>query len=226
MGSDSEKRKIVYESLAAQVKRLLRDNIIRGELKSGERLTETALSEQYGVSRASVREAIIELEKDGLLVKSANRSTEVIRPTKRDVREVFSLRYILELSALASWEGAGEEDLRDLAQYAERLNELPNEPSIERFQTDHDFHRRLVQQCGNLRLLEEWDRNSTLVFLFNFRATNYNPEALKLQNQHAELVDLLRRKDMEKARALWEQHLDNVVQTHSRFFMNSEMEEE
>lgn len=89
------------EAMAAQVYQQISNSIFSGELRPGQRLRERELSEQYGVSRIPVREAIHRLEQDGFLVTAPRRGAVVRRLTLKDVDELFDLRVLLESFAAA-----------------------------------------------------------------------------------------------------------------------------
>ena len=82
-----------------QVVELLREAILSGKLSPGERIVELRLSKQLGTSQAPVREALALLERQGLVVKAANRGTFVSRLHARELRELFTLRSVLDAFA-------------------------------------------------------------------------------------------------------------------------------
>lgn len=83
-------------SLRDQVVKQIRNSIIEGRINPNDRITETLLTKQLGVSRTPVREALILLEQEGLVVSSANRGCFVRAFSERDVSEIFSMRTTLE----------------------------------------------------------------------------------------------------------------------------------
>jgi DNA-binding GntR family transcriptional regulator len=89
------------EAMAAQVYQQIINSIVSGQLQPGQRLRERELSEQYGVSRIPVREAIHRLEQDGFLVTAPRRGAVVRKLTLKDVDELFDLRVLLESFAAA-----------------------------------------------------------------------------------------------------------------------------
>lgn len=84
------------EAMAGKVYQQILDSIISGRLAPGQRLRERELSDQYGVSRIPVREAIHRLEQDGFLVTAPRRGAVVRKLTLKDVEELFDLRVLLE----------------------------------------------------------------------------------------------------------------------------------
>ena len=214
MVAKNQNKTIIYESLAEKVMIQLRDMIIRGDLDHGERITETRLAEEFGVSRACVREAMIELEKDGLLVRNANRSTEVLRLTKEDAADIFAFRYMIEMNALEAWKDAGSEQIRRLEECADRMRTVMNDYTITRLQIDHDFHRELVAATGNERTLEALDRTSTLVIMICYRGARQEPATIGFGKQHFDFLEAIKKNDMVSARKIWSNHLKCVAKCH------------
>ena len=81
-------QKLAYESI--------RREVIRGTLKWGERLSEESLANSLNISRTPVREAIFQLEKEGLLEKNPHKNFFVRRFTQEEIEEIFRLRSVLE----------------------------------------------------------------------------------------------------------------------------------
>jgi DNA-binding GntR family transcriptional regulator len=86
--------------LSENVVGAIRQAIFDGELELGQRLVETELAEQLGVSRGPIREALRLLANEGLVVINVHRGTFVAKPTPNDVEELYTLRQVLETLAL------------------------------------------------------------------------------------------------------------------------------
>src|SRR5439155_16554189 len=87
----------LVRGLRKQVAARLRDDILSGRLKPGEKLAETSLVKRFGVSRAPVREALVQLTQEGLLVGQANRGVRVTLPASNELQELFlPIRSMLE----------------------------------------------------------------------------------------------------------------------------------
>ena len=86
--------------LRDQVKKILCDAILKGELKPGERVVETRIARELSVSQAPVREAILELEQMGLIKIRPYQGAYVSKPSLKDYQEAYTLRAILECEAV------------------------------------------------------------------------------------------------------------------------------
>jgi len=90
------RRELIQDEILEQ----LRKSIVAGSFRPGERLNEASLCEQFGVSRAPVREALKQLVAEGLLVKIPHKGCFVVELTAKDIREIYSLRHALEILAV------------------------------------------------------------------------------------------------------------------------------
>jgi DNA-binding GntR family transcriptional regulator len=90
------REKILPAQLERRVYERLRDEIIAGELQPGEQLVEARIAEELGVSKTPVREALIRLQRDGLVEIEPYRGARVLEPSEQDVREILELRRLLE----------------------------------------------------------------------------------------------------------------------------------
>jgi len=199
-------REIVFESM--------RDAIISGVLKPGERLMEIQLAEEMGVSRTPVREAIRKLELEGFVVMIPRKGVYVAGVSHKDVADVFEIRAALEgLAASLAAERITEEEIEQM----ERIllyNEGDEINLAEVVESDTDFHalvykasrnERLIQILGNLR--EQIQR---------FRATSLAvPGRVKEAiEEHRAIVEALASHDVEKAQELATAHIataENVM---------------
>ncbi|QOL81371.1 GntR family transcriptional regulator [Pseudooceanicola spongiae] len=153
-----------------QIVRSLRDLIVSGAVPAGERLTETDLSSQMGVSRAPLREAIRELVSSGLLVSQPYRGLFVREFSPRDLEELYSLRTTLEAMAFRHcW------DLRDDAALADldrrhcdlvRTVERGDDPA-RAIELELALHSWAYELSGHRLLNEAWQRiHPNLQFYF------------------------------------------------------------
>ena len=111
-----------YLPLRDVVFNTLREAILKGELKPGERLMELQLAAKLGVSRTPIREAIRMLEQEGLAVTIPRKGAEVAKMTAKDMEDVLLIRESLdELAATLACEKITEEQLTELA---ERMQEF------------------------------------------------------------------------------------------------------
>ena len=161
MAADTNRFSVIgFTSLSQQVTNELRKSIIENKLKAGTRITESELSENLGVSRTVIREAISILNKDGLLDRESSHCTRVAKYSSHDVKEIYDMRSCLESSAL--------ELMEDPAAIADMLKNKDKEShgiaKSEPFDglafviADMDFHTCIIKAANNSLLLDAWYR--------------------------------------------------------------------
>jgi DNA-binding GntR family transcriptional regulator len=140
-----------YQALGASVTRTLRDAILAGVLEPGAHLVESAIAEQMGVSRGPVRDAIQELEEQGLVVNIPRRGAYVVEWSAVDIQEVYTLRMMLEgLAARLAAVRITPEQCKELELL---IKEMERGCTIEEsIQLDLRFHELLCAAAHHSRL--------------------------------------------------------------------------
>lgn len=195
-------------SLRDEVRQYLRDAIIQGDLKPGEKIAEVALARELGLSQAPVREALRELEHDGLVVNHSRRGTFVRRLTGRDAWEMYSLRAELEaMAARLARANFGPSDYEHLEGFIQNMVEASRAQEHEQF-TRHDvaFHEFICKHSGHGLLLRTWRGINPLNWTAITVATLKNRDLLDLAARHHVIVDALRGQN--------EAALDEIMKDH------------
>jgi len=195
----------------------LRQEIIAGSLRPGDRLVERELADRFGVSRVPVREAIRALVAEGFVLFETPRRT-VVRPlSPTDVIELFELREALEVYAagLAAARATPEDlaELRELLTRAASATEAGDAETITDINTR--FHDRLLAMAGNTLLISVMEPVAgRLQWL-----TRRNEEWPQLLTEHQELYDAIASGDPERARTHALHHVQaNYRSTVRRLF--------
>ncbi|MBK9123488.1 MAG: GntR family transcriptional regulator [Chloroflexi bacterium] len=145
-------------SLRDQVAEQIRIAIIEGRLKPGDHIVEATLTEQFGVSRTPVREALIILERESLVISIPNYGCYVRAFTADDIRALFSMRVALENFAaeliVDKLDANDHAHLNDLIERQRRLIEQNNFREVR--STDMEFHRYLVTRSEHPHLMRNW----------------------------------------------------------------------
>ncbi len=135
----------------------LREAILRGELRPGEKLTAAALSTRWDVSQTPLREAFQRLAEEGLVELRAQRGARVAPASTRDAEEVYELRLMLEPRALRdsllNTDGLHRREIVDaLARYEQAMANVGDDVTAV-FDAHREFHAVLLSRCTNRRLL-------------------------------------------------------------------------
>lgn len=136
-------------SLSRWVFRQIEQSILSGEYAPGEALVETKLSAKLGVSRTPVREALCQLELDGLVHNTPNKGTVVVGVSERDIDDIYTIRSLIEGMA-ARWaaEYITEQEISELTENVELQEFYLARADIERVRTlDDRFHAILYDAC-------------------------------------------------------------------------------
>lgn len=197
-------------SLVAMVAERLIDAILRGRLAAGERIIETRIAEQLGVSRSPLREALKKLEAEGLVASRKGRGTFVVSPGPGDYERMVPVRAILEGQAARSL--AGQEV--ELVPLLERNRQLKEAAVLGDPHACSDagwrFHATLVQLAGNPYLTNAWQSLSILVRQYMHRNDVYARDTDLTLRVHDFIVDTIRAGDPDRA----EQCLRGLVTLH------------
>ncbi len=144
------------ETLRAQVENHLREAIVSGKLKPGEKLIERELCEMLGVSRPSLREALRKLEAEKLIVNVPHRGPEVASMSMKEARDLYALRRLLESYAAHEFARlASDEQVKSLAKVVKRLRDASSKNSRGGvLQAKTDFYDILLGGSGNALVSE------------------------------------------------------------------------
>jgi DNA-binding GntR family transcriptional regulator len=143
---------ITRARLSADVHKELLGEIIRGEIAPGQRLKDTELAERLGVSRTPIREALLRLEREGILSSQKHLGFSVKCLQESEIREVYPLVRLLECSALDSSPLPCPEKVRKLSELDLAMKQEGSDP-LRRIELDSAWHSALVEDSGNKHLL-------------------------------------------------------------------------
>ncbi|WP_321529999.1 GntR family transcriptional regulator [uncultured Desulfuromonas sp.] len=145
-----------HQTLREKILENIRDAILKGTLKAGERVSEPDLAERYGISRTPIREAFRQLESEGYLTVVPRKGAVVTALTERDVEEFYSIKSILEgYAARLAAEKLTDKDVDRLKTINNRLAKLASAGDVKTFFRVHnEFHEQFIRASGNEKLLE------------------------------------------------------------------------
>ena len=188
----------VFRTIREQIADRIRDDVIFGRLAEGTSLREQALAKQYGVSRAPIRDALLQLTQEGLLVAKPNCGVRVGSPSGEEIQPlVVELRRKIEVFALRkAFSRLTDNDVQHLEDTVQRLKTAcENEDLADVVQQDMALHRHILEATGNTDLLAMWLPIVSRMFLHYSRHRNM----MESYREHAAIVDAIRRKDRKAA---------------------------
>lgn len=200
-----------YLPLRDVVFNTLREAILKGELKPGERLMELQLAARLGVSRTPIREAIRMLEQEGLAVTIPRKGAEVAKMTEKDMEDVLQVREALdELAATIACEQMTQEELTELMRAMHEFEESTKTGDVKRIaESDVKFHDIIYHATRNPKLVSML--NNLREQMYRYRVEYLKNEKIypKLLKEHQEIAEGLATKNKEKVTAMMHQHIEN-----------------
>ena len=174
-----------YLPLREVVFNTLRQAILKGELKPGERLMEIALAEKLGVSRTPIREAMRKLELEGLVVMIPRRGAQVANITEKDL--IRKLEQAAEVFQTSTAEG-------DLVKMAE---------------ADVNFHEVIYEAADNKRLMQVLNNLREQIYRYRVEYLKEDESRNRLVKEHEKITRAIKERDVKAAQELSFEHLEN-----------------
>lgn len=200
-----------YLPLRDVVFQTLREAILKGELKPGERLMELQLASRLGVSRTPIREAIRMLELEGLAVTMPRKGAEVARMTEKDMEDVLQIRKALdELAVGLACDNMTEESLEQLRAALKNFEESTRSRDVKKIaQADVEFHDTIYQAADNPKLVNML--NNLREQMYRYRVEYLKNDAVypRLIEEHKKIYEGLRHKDKETVVEIVSYHVMN-----------------
>ena len=211
MGNNFEVNINEYLPLRDVVFQTLRQAILRGELKPGERLMEIQLANKLGVSRTPIREAIRKLELEGLVLMIPRKGAEVAEITEKSLNDVLEVRGALEeLAVDLACQRMTTEQIEELKSAANAFEEALHTGDLTAYaEADVQFHDIIYLATDNQRLIQ---------LLYNLREQmyRYRVEYLKqeevhqtLLEEHQYIIECIEKRDSQNAKVAILTHVEN-----------------
>jgi DNA-binding GntR family transcriptional regulator len=184
-----------------QVVHLLRDAILGGELVPGERIVESRIARQLKISQAPVREALTVLERQGLVVKVHHRGTFVSRLHGRELRELFTLRAVLDgFSARLAASSATAQDIDRLRKLLTRMKLAEEANDLASLTDAHlQLHEAIYRLSGHQLLIDIFTHiHPRMALALTFAENLFSAEGRET-DCHIPLIDAIAARDPERA---------------------------
>ncbi|MEF9941422.1 MAG: GntR family transcriptional regulator [Lachnospiraceae bacterium] len=203
-----------YLPLRDVVFNTLRQAILKGELKPGERLMEIQLANKLGVSRTPVREAIRKLELEGLVLMIPRKGAEVAEITEKSLRDVLEVRCALEeLAVQIACDKITKKQIESLKEAAKAFEAILENTDVTHIaEADVQFHDIIYEATDNQRLVQLL--SNLREQMYRFRVEYLKKEAVyeNLLVEHQEIINSLEHHQKAAASAAMKQHIDNQVE--------------
>jgi DNA-binding GntR family transcriptional regulator len=207
---------IAPTSIRQRALHMLREAIITGQFQPGDRLIEEDLCQQMGISRGPLREALRQLEQEGLVVSFPYRATEVIGVSEEEARDIlvpirltlerFAFRHALPLLT--------EADFADLGDVVEAMRQAGVAGDLTRVvELDVRFHELVLERSKQPHCAQIWRTISPRVRAYFYRCGPRHHALTDIADEHTELLDVMRTGDIDQVLAALEPHIlaDTIV---------------
>lgn len=203
-----------YLPLRDVVFNTLRQAILRGELKPGERLMEIQLANKLGVSRTPIREAIRKLELEGLVLMIPRKGAEVAEITEKSLRDVLEVRRALEeLSVQLACEKITKEEIRELERVAKEFQQVVKSSDItEIAEVDVRFHDIIYTATDNQKLIQLLNNLREQMYRYRVEYLKRDGVFPQLIAEHEAIIRHIENNEKEKATEVMCRHIDNQVE--------------
>lgn len=202
-----------YLPLRDVVFNTLRQAILRGELKPGERLMEIQLANRLGVSRTPIREAIRKLELEGLVLMIPRKGAEVAEITEKNLRDVLEVRSALEeLAVQLACDRIKQEDIENLKQAAKNFEAVLGSADITKIaEADVAFHDIIYNATDNTRLIQLLNNLREQMYRYRVEYLKQKECHPKLMSEHLDIIQAIENGERDRAAKITSQHIDNQV---------------
>jgi DNA-binding GntR family transcriptional regulator len=203
-GDASPLHERIYETLRAEV--------ISGQRKPGELLSEAELARSWGVSRSPIREALRQLEQHDLVRWAPRRGATVARLTVAGLRDIYEVREALEsLSAGLAAERGSPADLAKMRELATEVEQAQDEGDYLRaIMLDDEFHRLMASTTRNRMLESQSGRVLDRVIMARMMVREEPGRTQEIVHEHQGILDALGQRDAKKAAELAALHVRNA----------------
>ncbi|MCH4886914.1 GntR family transcriptional regulator [Acidaminobacter sp. JC074] len=201
-----------YKPLGEIVFDYLKNAIISGELKPGERLMEIAIAEQLGVSRTPVREAIRKLEKEKFIEMVPRKGAYVSSTSLKDMLDVLEVRKLLEgfATELAAERMTDEALVSLLRTHKAFLKALDDGDTESMVSLDNEFHDMILQASDNSKLIEIATALTEQVQRYRLSYFTEVNNFDELREWHKKIYDAIEKKDAKKAGEVAKRHVELI----------------
>lgn len=202
-------------SLRGRVYQKIRSDILNGHYDDHEELREVAIGEELGVSRTPVREALRQLELEGLVEIIPNKGAYALGITDKDVHDIYMIRSVLEgMAARWATENITEEELEEMEEALYLSDFHASKGHFEQVtEMDNRFHEILYEACNSKRLYRMLSDLHEYIHLVRSRNLSDHDRSVHSTDEHRQIMEALKSRNAELAENLANQHVIKAYQS-------------
>ncbi len=202
----------LFRTLPGQIADSLRDAILKGRLRGGARLVETCIAKQMQTSRGPVRDALLLLERDGLVAKLPNRGAHVLDFSERTLREAATLRAALEEFAVTLLvRRLKTHDLVRLAALVSRMEVAASRVAVREFnEADYQFHDAIFESSAHRTLHEIWKGMQRRIRAFQASSNWVSGNLAAVAERHRAILRALESRKLSSVQRALRSHFEHL----------------
>lgn len=204
---------LIYRTLRENIADIIRKRIVNRELEPGQKIVEQELAKEFKTSRAPIREALRELENEGLVEYVRNAGCSVKEITLEESFEIYLLRANYETMAVKLMGGKiPEETIIQMEKVLEKMKNLTEEQYDQVFVYDNQMHGLLVKMTGMTRLYKAWKELNYGNIVTGYSLSSDKGHVVERQYPiHKELVDACREQNKQKICQILSEHYMRTI---------------
>lgn len=203
------------KSLKEKCYDIVKELVLTGKLEQGELHNEKTLSESLGVSRTPVREALLELSREGIIVFVPNKGFMIREVTPSQVRDVFEVRRIIETHIISTVTGQlTKSDIQKIGRMVDRQEKLADQNDKVAFiEQDKEIHLFLASKMGNRQIVAILMNMRDQIHFMGVKAVEQDERVRAVVSEHKRIYAALKARDAARACDELTSHLINTEQT-------------
>ena len=206
------------DSLTSQVTQFLEQAILKGEIKPGQKLVERELSQELGISRSPIREAIRSLESNGLLKTIPRKGTIVPEISRKEVEEIYAVKSMLESFAarLACRRITGKE-IQEFRSLLGKMEKQVSKKNLHEYlELSKEFHELIIKASANAKLYQIYLHLMKPIQWLQLISLSFPERAKNSLTEHQQIVEAFFDRDSQLAEKLVREHVDEAGRVLAR----------
>ncbi|MGI6257744.1 MAG: GntR family transcriptional regulator [Anaerovoracaceae bacterium] len=203
-------------SLSTDLSMRLKEDILSGRLRKNQKLTEQSICDNYQVSRTPVREALVQLEMEGLVESIPNRGSFVVGLSQQDMLDILTLRKIYEVQA-TSWaiERITEDELDQLEENFEFMEFYTMKEDVDKMlNINQNFHQMIYTASHNRMLMQMLSSYQVYLQYARKKAPREENYLTTVLDEHRKIFEAFKEKDPQAGAAAMAAHMDHSARRY------------
>lgn len=196
------------QNLSKDIAQYIKQGILNGVWNTGDRIVETKLARELGVSQTPVREALNQLVVEGIIAILPNRGAVVRKLTAVDIFEIYSIRAVIEgLAIRLATKRAARDDIHHLERFFEQMKEKAKDDSVKSLSKDAEYIHEYIYKMSNHSQLQMMYQSISFKVALANRILSFKYSKEQEIEQHWPLIEALKKGDPEHSEKVMREHI-------------------